>query len=232
MTELAEATGAPLSEEAPEESEQPGPERDDEEEPSEALREPLDGAPEALSERDIEQALEKLTREASRHANRISEIMGEDAQALATCPLCEPSIPGFFWPGQVDADKRDAALEALGVSGSGGLVEDPEAETCDRCHGRGETLTGSLVLTQRTRPCTKCGGNGWTTPDQRNAWSSTQEARAVVQELRDGGTIPPAPPSGLPPADAWGRPLGHESYGKNPVYMTEAERARDVPSAA
>ncbi len=233
MTETLDETTEPIG----------APESDDEAEEAEESPEETEGPQEGdgeateaagvVSDKEMEQALDRLAKEATRHANRVSEIMGEDAQVLVSCELCEPAIPGFHWPGAVDDEKRAAVLSAVGMAALEGLVHDPEAETCDLCNGRGELLTGSQVESQRTRPCGKCGANGWTSMEQRRTYDSTQAARVAA-----AGIVPAHPEralwadSTLPATDAWQRPAGHEFYGKNPVYMTAAERARDHPGVA
>src|SRR5207237_130752 len=91
----------------------------------------------AVSEREMERAIAKLEREAERHRNRVAEIMGEDAQTLVVCELCEPAIPGFRWPQQLDHDRKQAVLGAIGLGELAERRHDPEAETCDLCDGQG-----------------------------------------------------------------------------------------------
>jgi hypothetical protein len=227
---------APVAETEPDEEtepqELPAEQPDEEEQPAEQPAAEPEQPAAVLSERELEAALERLAKEATRHASRVSEIMGEDAQALEPCPLCEPHIPGFLWPGAIEEEKRVASLELLGIGGEAGLVEDPATATCDYCKGHGETITGSSVATQRTRPCPVCAAKGWTTPEERNTWNSTQAARDVAAELQ-GNTPGMAPAaSTLPQTDAWGRPVGHQFYGMNPTYMTAEQRASDVPGAS
>jgi predicted nucleic acid-binding Zn-ribbon protein len=226
--DVAEETQeTPQAPEQPTEEEQPQPEVPTEEQPAEDDVHPTPEEPGPMSERELEQGIEKLTKEATRHANRVSEIMGDDAQLLVPCELCAPGIPGFRWPEAPTEEQRQAVLLAIGEAAPADLVEDPDAEQCDRCHGLGELLTGSKVETQRTRACTKCGANGWTTPEQRQAYDSTQQAKAVAAEvvpLREGQA---SQPTEVPSVDAWGRVVGQEFFGMNPVYMTPDQRARD-----
>jgi hypothetical protein len=226
--ETVEEPQAP--EEAPME-EQPQPEEPTPEEPAEEPVHPTEEPRGEMSERELDEGVRRLEKEAMRHANRVSEIMGEDAQLLEPCELCAPAIPGFRWPGEVPEEQRQAVLAAIGLGTDADYAEDPEAETCALCRGHGETLTGSQVPEQRTRPCPACGAKGWTTEAERNTWASTQQAKQVATELgqRPAAEVPAG--ASLPSMDAWSRPLGHEFYGRNPIYMTEEQRARDVGGA-
>lgn len=194
----------------------------------EAAAEP---APPPLSEKELEAALKKLDSEATRHANRVSEIMGADAQTLIPCVLCETNIPGFCFPGGVDDEKRAAVMAAIGMGEAAELVEDPETQMCEYCDGNGETITGSKVPNQATRPCPKCLANGWLSKDQVRANAVIAETQLVADQVLSDLPATPAPAYTLPQVDAWTRPIGHPNYGKNPVYMSAEERASDWEGA-
>ena len=207
---------------------EPEPETGDVEEDGETgdVTEPEDTAVPPPTEKEIEQAQEKLAKEATRHANRLSEIMGEDAQTLATCPLCEPLMPGFLWTEHITDDRRAASLEMLGASRMLDLKQDPDTEMCDVCNGYGETLTGSPVPGKEFKLCGKCSGNGYATKEQTIAWSTMHPAATIAV----GSTTLDASPQAvmaMPPIDTWGRPIGQEFYGRDPQFMTPEERARD-----
>lgn len=215
--------------ETDDEQEQPGDGADEGEPADEPEPEPKPKPePAALSEKEIEQVFKKLEKEATQHANRVSQILGEEAQDLVVCAMCAPVTPGFYFPAYLDDDVRAGIAAALGEADAAEFKADPEARTCDLCDGRGETLTGSKVPNQLTKPCPKCGANGWTSEAQRMTWASTQGSKAAVQEIEQHTDDGPAPTATMPAFDAWQRPLGHELYGKNPVYLTADERARDV----
>ena len=184
-------------------------------------------APAALDDREIERRLKALDREATRHAARVTDIMGEDALTLVPCPMCVGFAPGFMFPWSVEDEQRAAVLAAIGMGPVGELAHDPEARACDLCLGLGELLTGSRVDSQVTRPCPKCTAKGWTSDNDRAMWD-TRVAMATPTATPD--TAPTAvvvsttPP---PPTDMYSRPLGHPNYGKMPAYMTADERAAD-----
>jgi len=184
-------------------------------------------APPALDDREIEKRLTALGKEATRHSNRVSEIMGEDAQVLTVCPLCPPVTPGFVFPGDVEPDVRDRVLELLGMGAPHDYATDPEAETCDVCHGLGQLVTGSRVQGQETRPCAKCTAKGWTNESERQMWQTRTAMPPATPPVQNaaGATVTVEQP--IPGSDMYGRPVGHPNYGKMPVYMTAAEREAD-----
>ena len=182
----------------------------------------------AASEKEIEQAVAKLAKEATRHANRVSEIMGEDAQALLRCELCEPDIPGFRWPTVPADDPRHALIQLLSEGLPAQPPEDDEAQRCERCDGYGVTVTHSRVPGNETRPCSKCNAKGWTSEEERTAYESKMGARKVAAELAAGAFSVAAPaPVTTPATDTWGRPQGAEFFGKDPQFMTPDETMRD-----
>src|SRR5512146_2182482 len=52
---------------------------------------------EQVSEKEIEQAFKKLGKLREHVANRVGDILGEDAQQLIPCPCCVDIAPGFIW---------------------------------------------------------------------------------------------------------------------------------------
>lgn len=184
-----------------------------------------------MTEKEIEQGLAKLNREAQRHESRVREIMGADFDGLLRCELCDWEVPGFRFPAEVDDEKRAHVLEAIGMGAWGERVHDPDCAQCDYCQGFGETLTGSRVIGSETRPCPKCQAKGWTTPDDRKQWEGRVGAQRAAADLGIGSQAPTPTFDALPATDAWTRPLGHPFYGKNPQYMTPAERSADWEGA-
>lgn len=167
----------------------------------------------ALSEVDVDRAIAKLEREATRHANRVSEIMGADAQELESCPLCAPAIPGFRFPVPVDDEQRAAVLVTLGVDPDPEYVAADDARACDYCKALGKVSTGSNVPEHRTKLCGHCGGTGWQMVSATPTPPPTHENGKPPLEL-----AVVAGPAG-PEPDAWGRPVGHKHYGLHPAYI-------------
>jgi hypothetical protein len=171
----------------------------------------------AMSEKEMEKAFKLLDREATRHRNRLSEIMGEDAQTLEPCPCCEPSMAGFMFPVTVaplTEEKQGALLALLGKTIEDELVQDPDYTTCDHCGGWGDTLSGAKKPTTRIKLCDKCGGNGFV----QKPIEQRIPALFKVEPNAGNATFPAAMP---PPqnADEWGRPPGHAHYGIPPAYV-------------
>lgn len=214
-TEPVEPVEDPTEEEAEEEE---TPQTPDEEETPELA---------ALSDKEIEKITQRLEGEATRHANRVTEIMGEAALYLVPCELCETVIPGFRYPQIPDGDPREPLYALLAQGDTAQLVQDADAERCDRCAGHGETLTGSLNPIAQTIPCRKCKGKGWTSPQDRQEWKGAEAAASYVAPSSDAPAVVPAPEDERPMFDAYGRPRTHEFYGRGPEFMSAAERERD-----
>ena|SRR5437016_1617631 len=221
MSEQAQESGQPVEEPAQEPDEptaSPGPmtpeeqEQADQDEQGEESGEPEEPEATPLSERDVEQAFAKLDREATRHANRVSEIMEEGAQLLVACPLCEPSIPGFVMPSPAVEERKAGVLLFLGVEAQPELATDPDSSECPTCHGWGKVATGSKTEANRAMVCRQCNGAGAVGPrftqaappipapapvGERNGPPTptvSPEDQAAIDRLRAQGivVIPPA----------------------------------------
>ncbi len=119
------------------------------------------GSPPALSQKQLEKALDKLDREAERHAKRVVEIMGEDVGMLLDCPMCDPLTPGKIMPTPQTPDRFPAVREFMGDAQPVEWQQDPNTRTCMTCAGYGVVETGSRVEGQERLACTDCGGKGW-----------------------------------------------------------------------
>src|SRR5439155_19144906 len=76
-------------------------EMEEAQEAEDAQTEQVEGVPaepEGLSQKQLEQALGKLEREAERHSKRVTEIMGSEIELLLDCPLCDRLTPGQIMP--------------------------------------------------------------------------------------------------------------------------------------
>lgn len=166
----------------------------------------------ARSQKEIEELTGKLEREADRHAKRVAEIMGDDFALLVPNPT--DWTPGFIFDVPQMHPLPEQVAELLAMLGRAEEVELREAEdaqACDKCNARGQTLTGSKVEGQRTKPCAKCNGTGWTV--------RLAAAPPLPAPAQPTGTFP----GGLPTPetyqvkDSWGRPTGHPHFGIDPV---------------
>lgn len=140
---------------------------------------------------DIEKLYKKLAKSAETWRNRVHAIMGDDADELVPCELCEQDIPGFHWPAAImnaTDPVQGALIEALRLLGEDGMRQDPENARCDFCNGVGEVLTGSRKPGYETKSCPSCGGAGFTGPG--NAVFAMPQLREADS---DGEALPRTP---------------------------------------
>lgn len=197
------------------------------EEPEAPAEEPAPEGPtgpeEALgmTERELEELQKKLERSATTWRNRVSELLGETAQMLVPCELCDPMIPGFHWPVDVQAAGSDVQARLLDVLKNPAAPEFQSARhvrQCGDCGGWGQVLSGSRVAGKERVVCPTCKGQGF----QGDAIG------APVQQASNGTVEADFPPDTQPlvadDADVWGSPRllddGQENpnYGKMPQY--------------
>lgn len=145
---------APESPEEPETGELPG---DGPEGPEEPAEEPTAQS----SEKDTKAAIARLDKEATRHRGRLDEILEEGALSLLLCPLCEPSLAGWYWPGSLPPEVREIVAALTGDDSGIDYETLPNATTCTGCNGRGEVLTTSKVAARKLIMCPKCIGFGY-----------------------------------------------------------------------
>ena len=167
-----------------------------------------------LTEREIEKRVERLEKEASRHAGRISEIMEEDAQDLVPCPLCAGPFVGFIFP---DAAKnlrdehRDAVKAAIGEA-SAGYMPAPHTAKCGTCNGKGDVLSGSTRPGSELVQCPRCKGRGY---------MESPTGEPVTAADSNGQVEPVAAVAAVetpPDRDPWGRPSIHPKFGVMPQF--------------
>lgn len=178
----------------------------EEEDDAEPEPEPEPEAPSGFSEKAMERAVKKLEAEASRHANRVSEIMGEDANDLTPCPLCAPNIPGFRWPFPPAADVVAAVKDAIGEPASPTYAKDSYSRECDLCHGLGSVATGSKVAGQGVVGCLKCKGKGWVAVGPERESGAVTVTNGAPLPVDYGATVPDA---ALPPEAEALKALGY-----------------------
>lgn len=218
MSEPALQPPEPEGEPEPEEGEQPAPEPEQEPQPQAPEGEPAEpGEPQGqvASEKEIEAMHKSLDAEATRHANRVSAIMGEGAQGLRPCPLCIPNIPGFIPPEEAipAATLVDHVRQALGEPTAANYPPDPYSKPCPTCDGWGMLRTPSHVNGQQALPCPDCGSKGWI-PE------GTKRGPLTVVQTGVTTSAEGAPALEQPPAqDPWGRGPEHPDYGRLPNYV-------------
>jgi len=199
----------------------PGEDDDDDEDEEEPADEPEPLPLEASSQAEIEGKMKKLATSAQTWRRRIADVLGEDAQHLVPCELCEPDMPGFHWPAALDMPRDETHLRLLEVLRSPAApdyVADPRHRQCDACQGWGKVKTGSKVPGQEIGTCGPCIGFGFVPPPCVNVATGEIDASA------DGPAASPADFG--PPADTdpWGSPRQmpdgqlNPNYGRMPQY--------------
>ena len=227
MTETAEVR-RPEEGEAPE-PEQPTPEPTEEpagpqeptEEPTEAPEPPAPPPPEGMSIEELEKVRSKLDRSATTWRNRVSDLLGEDAQMLVPCELCDPTIPGFHWPPDLEQPRDDLHAHLLDVLRTPDSPEYNQAQhvrRCQLCDGWGVVLSGSRVAGKGQVKCQMCKGNGFVGDAVLPHEQPSQNGEVEVEFPDDTGPLVTGD------ADVWGSPRllddGQENpnYGKMPQY--------------
>lgn len=120
-------------------------------------------APEnALSERQLEANYKKIERARSTFFNRVSEIMGEDAQQLVECPACAHFVPGLIFPLEFSDEQKVALWHYMGLPDPNEIADAPDRHVCATCQGRGQLRSGSLVPEYAIVNCRHCLGRGYT----------------------------------------------------------------------
>jgi hypothetical protein len=223
MTEVVQEPAAETEDTPVEEPQTPGtPEGDPEpvEEPEEP-QEPPQPQPQGMSERELEEVRRKLERSATTWRNRVSELLGEEANYLAPCELCDPIIPGFHFPAEVET-ARDPVharlLDVLRTPGEPEYMPDPNTRECGVCGGLGKTLTKGRVPGKTQRVCRVCKGQGYLSNDPAD--QLTGNGTVDVSGL----DLPSEEPLVSGDADIWGSPrllpdgMENPNYGKMPQY--------------
>jgi hypothetical protein len=197
-------------------------------EPSEAQPPQGEPPPEApqpagKSEEEWEQIGKKLDKSATTWRNRVSELLGESAQDLVPCELCDPTLPGFHFPAASTPPRDDVharLLQVLLTPEGPDYVFDANQPACGKCDGWGQVATGSKVPNHKNHVCPRCHGTG-VEPSAQQLQNGPPEQAPVLAAVG-------APDEQPPPADAdpWGSPrlleTGQENpnYGKMPQYKS------------
>lgn len=170
MTETtAEPTADTEAELEPDEALEPS-DIDLEHEPDAELEE-LEPPAEPDAEQSSHAMLAALEKEERRHRKAIAAALGVEPDAMHECPTCQAV---GYTPEAIDAPPP--------------LVQDPYTETCSRCAGNGEVLSGATLRGLYAIPCNGCGGSGYVTKQEQ------PDAGAAF-----GNGAPPAPQY-VPPA--------------------------------
>jgi uncharacterized protein YbaR (Trm112 family) len=116
-----------------------------------------------LSEAEIEKRYKALEREQARHTTNVTKIMGDDADELIVCPLCEPELGGFLRIESFDHPRdetHEAMINVLKKPAQVTYREAPHSVQCHDCDGLGKVLSGSRVAQNELIACPTCKGAG------------------------------------------------------------------------
>ena len=177
------------------------------------------------TEAELEEKRKKLAASATTWRNRVSAVLGEEAQFLVPCELCEPDIPGFHFPAEVmqpTSETHARLLEVLKPPVEPEYKAAGDVARCIHCDGLGKVTTGSRNPAQRLKTCVPCNGFGYQPPPGT-------PAGAPAAAVTPGAGAPSAEgPAVVEDADAWGSPRlladGQENpnYGRMPQYKDPA----------
>jgi hypothetical protein len=198
----------------PDEEEQ---EAEEEQAPPEPELEPLP-EPETKADRELQK---KLAQAATTYRNRVSTLLGEQAQVLIPCEICSDGILGAHFPPEwmeSENDVQERILEVLRAPAAPEYQPDPNVRTCGVCLGLGKTATGSKVAGKTTRTCPHCKGYGYE-PPSGPGMNGHVDTADLADDLEEA-----AGPLAQGDKDNWGTQRylndGQENpnYGKQPAY--------------
>jgi hypothetical protein len=135
--------------------------RADDDEPPEP-EQPAFEPPSGMTEKELEANHKKIERARTTFYNRVSEIMGEDSQALVECPACAYFVPGLIFPQEFQDDQKLALWPYMGLPDPNEIPAAPDRHVCETCKGRGQLQSGSLVAQYAIVNCRACEGKGYT----------------------------------------------------------------------
>ena len=212
-----EATVAP---ETPSEQEDDPEAEEDEETPEEPSQE--DSAS-PQTQKEIEAAVRKLEKHQETNYNRIVAILGDAADDLAPCALCNhPALGDGRTPGwRAEVIPNDVVVQrvrqAIGLADYSDYAKATHARECDDCRGRGNVLSGSKVPGKEAVQCPRCKGNGFVhiggTPTPVEPVSAPTNGDVVF-------TADTTPPS---ETDPWGRLPTDPLFGVMPNLVAQRQ---------
>jgi rubrerythrin len=147
--------------------EEPGEAEEGEEEPTEPTEEPAEQEQPSGAAHDLKAAQrqrDQLDREDMRHRERLSAILGEDANKLLQCPMCAHFFSGWLPPPAelpLPPENEQLIRAFLGMPDLSNFHDDPAHDTCPDCDGLGRVRTGSKVPGYEVMDCGRCVGKGW-----------------------------------------------------------------------
>ena len=161
-------------------------------------------------EKATAKALKQLENEALRHANRVKEIIGDDAEALVQCALCAPNLAGWRFDAAPTEDVVQAVRSVIGLPDVSNFAPSATERQCDDCRGLGKVRTGSAVSQYETAICDACKGKGWV---QSRPRLNEPEVEPDAPAPTNGAAA--FPNDGIE-RDMFGTPSTDPDYGKMP----------------
>lgn len=162
------------------------------------------------TEKAVSKRLKSLENEAERHARRIGEIIGADAESLVQCELCPPNFGGWRFDVAPAEDVTQRVRAAIGLPDVSNFAMSATEKPCDDCRGLGRVRTGSQVPGRETALCDACGGDGYVASRPR---LNAAPAQPAPVEAANGTSAPYD--DGIK-RDMFGTPEGDPDYGKLP----------------
>jgi hypothetical protein len=154
-------------------------------------------------------------RERDRHMRELEKRDEWHYSRSEVCPFCQGH-------GLIDSPEtpeeatlmRQAFLAIVGLPQDAELHPHPRFKRCETCEGYGKVYTGSRVAGQEALNCPDCNGQGHT--------------GGATQAIPTPLPVAAVPQVGPPPHeeqerignDAWGRPPGHPHYGLLPAQVS------------
>lgn len=102
-----------------------------------------------------------LNRKGSNYAKGVVAILQDTPVPVAVCDMCADSIPGFRHVPAQDELRAALAQVVEGVAALDDLEEDPDAEQCPICKGKGVLKIRTDVPQNKVRSCRRCNGAGY-----------------------------------------------------------------------
>lgn len=198
-----------------EDTTEPGePDNGSEDEPVEEIEEDELPVPEPPSDAQIEETSSKIQTKAANYTKAQLALLAETGIPWAECPTCQ--VAGFvapFDPNDPSEYDRKANTDAYFGATEPSYLTAEDAETCPKCDGWGQVLSGARNPTNRLKVCGNCGALGWVTKVQ------PATTLAPGQMPTPGYQPQGVTPEGVTQPDIWGRPPGHRDYGVPPALV-------------
>jgi hypothetical protein len=158
-------------------------------EPEQPVEQPPGQSLEAQA-REQDETWNTLNKKGANYAKAVVAILEETPVSVAVCEMCADSIPGFRIVPAQDELRHALAQVVEGVAALGDLEDDPDAEQCPTCKGKGVLRVHTDVPQNKVRGCKRCNGAGYL---ERHA-----ESGALITAVPDTDNGQAEPIQGVP----------------------------------